>query len=329
MSTNDYDNKYNELEKAFREEAKSLIKDEKADEIMKEQQILFDNAKTNNIPVNSLIGNNTLSYAKNLLRKNQPFYPVYALLYFLTEFAYIMLFWVILVCTSHYVTGNHNAFSQPLKLSLSPFVIGIILLCSELIKIHTAKKLASANNMQNAYFKKELKTYKICAYFISAVLIFIFAFILYETGYFLNLFQITLFEMFLFTVAMLLLSGIHNVIYSSHFIPFFEIGIFTLLRKKENAETALKEYTEMSFLQYNASGNKPTEEFISALKTRMASYRTYCILALFICVVLFIVCIYQMIVSPLTIGIIIFTILVVIVSALFLAATISCQKIVK
>ncbi len=340
----DYDKVYDEFKENFKEEANSLISADKIQQVLKDEKRIFSIAKKHGISIKSFAGNNLVRYTKDTLRRCQPLSFIYFILSFFTEFFYCMLLWCAVKCCILYFIGNKSAFSETIPLTAAPIFFTVVLICHAVTQNHTKHKLLrNADNL-----KHSVLIFNAVAYIISAVIIATVFLLLYlnlsnagsrnRNIFYDNFFNITLFNIFLYTVAFLFLSGIHNVIYSSHIVSFITIGTMLLLHHNNQVDKAINHYTALRLANFVSvrhitiddykKSDQHIKEFNSLTRSSLKSYRLYSSFGLFIAIVLDATCIMQLF-KALGIGFIIFTFVSLIITFILFIAILSCNGVLK
>lgn len=219
-----------QLEQFFIQEAQPKLPQEKIQKIINTEHTLIQTSQQKNIPVSLWMGYNTRRYCKDLLRSQQPGFWLYQLINYIAESSCVLLFFSLILWGLDNLTSleKHSAVYLFLPLTF------ILPLWKILFAIYCKRKIVTSSN----------KTIQICR-LISLVL----ATIAGITGAFCLRKQIwdfahhlSLLSAFLFYVAMMLLSGIHNVLYQSSFVDFFCVGIAALRRDNTKLELHINQY---------------------------------------------------------------------------------------
>lgn len=336
---NNYDTIYEQFEKNFKEEASSFITYDNIANILELEKIRFDNAKKYNIPINKIAGSSIARYTKDMLRRCQPLFFVYYILSILSELSYYLLIWSIIKCTYLYFTETREAFTTQIPFSLSLVFFTVIVICNAVIQSYTRNILfkCSKGNIKN--IKSKIFIFNVICYFLSVFIIIITALFVYLNPQKAFVIKFSLFEVFIFTVAILSVSGIHNVIYSSHFTPFITAGYAFIMQKSSDMENAILYYKELSLTSFLVSRHLTKKEYKKSvhlqaefnqwLRQKVITFRVYGGLAFFITTVLTIISLRQLILTGLAAGLIIFTIITVIITVFMLLEIISCNCILK
>lgn len=336
---NDYNAIYGQFEKNFKEEASSFITEESIQNTLAMEKIRFDNASKCNIPINTITGNSLARYTKDRLRQCQPLFSVYYILSMLSELSYYLLIWSIVKCTYFYFTGFKKAFSVKLSFSVSLVFFIVIIIYSAVTKSYARNQLFKCSNNSIQNVKSKIYVFNTICGFISAVIVIVPALFVYlNLGRF-PAASLSLFEVFIFTVAMLSVSGVHNVIYSSHFTSFITTGYLYMLRRIPERNSAISHYRELSLTSFLSLRRLTVTEYKESvhlqlefnqwLRHKIITFRVYGALALFITAILAAICIRQLIITGPSTGLIIFTAAALVVTALMLLEIISCNCILK
>lgn len=301
-----YEKLFHEISTAYKEDAMHLISDEKINSTIENEKEYIKKAKENGLSPMQIIHGNLAKYCKDMLRKDQPLYSVYYILSLFTQISYMLLICVAAKCVYLCFLGHKNVFSSNIPLSYTPYLVTLYFIVDDII-----------HHMQKKYILND-KTFNMAAARITEIILAaagcVILYVFTKTD---GIFDISLTTSFLITVAFLFLSGIHNVVYSSQFVTFFTIGFMTLtLRPAGETNNIISE-----FISKNPKNN-------DILKAHLKTDRIYCFIGAFISVILDIICIKQLlnkIVMPLTI----FGVASLVITALFIAALISCSKIIS
>lgn len=255
---------YDTIAEAFSGEARSLISDSAIQKTLDTEKIRFENASNLSISPKKLIGNNTARYCKDLLRKQQPLSFLYLLLCFFTEIAVWLIPYGILVEACRYT----SSFSFPTL--YGPVLIAALIAANTLYRQYMLKLLSKpfslqapskndqtdSRNLSVSAAQKSLIRFRLLAYAgttITALLVIL----LIHFQKWDQIVSIRFSTCFIAYVACILLSGVHNVLYSSHFLSFFTIGILLLGRRPQNEiETAVRQYFHLRYLQMLAPAHK-------------------------------------------------------------------------
>lgn len=335
----DYDTIYEQFEKNFKEEANSFIAESNIKNALRTEKILFDNAKKYDIPINKIVGNSIVRYTKDVLRHCQPLFFIYYIISVLSEFFYYLLIWSVIKCIYFYFTGLDKTFSRQISFSVSIVFFAVIIIYNVVTKSYARNLLFKCSQKDIPNVKSKINIFNIVCCFISASIVIISTLFIYLNPRRVPVVSYSLFEIFIFTVAILSLSGVHNVIYSSHLIPFITTGYLYILHKYSKANSAILHYKELSlenFLilrhitisEYKENIDLQTE-FNKWLHQKIITFRVYGALAFFITVILTVVCLKQLIKIGLSIELIIFTVIAFVITIFILLEITSCNCILK
>lgn len=295
---------YNTIEQTFREEANSLLPHEMIELTLKEEKERLKNASSLSIPASCFIGNNTLRYTKDLLRKKQPFFFLYAFLSFMTELSICLLLSVLCYDTFLFIQGNQNAFGTKMPLGFLLAVFLPLLLCKNIKKSLLCRQLLPPFSEESS-LKSRIQHQQ------TGIILF---FSLCSIGSLLLLFftknnhivTASLFTLFILYVSCMLLFGIHNVLYSSHASIFLSIGAFLLTaHQKERMQKMAKHYIELSTQQILGQHKRTIKEYKEDLSlqkkvnaqllARLTTQRVYAVLAFALLCLLDAVTIYRLV----------------------------------
>lgn len=342
---------YNTVAEAFSEEAGSLISDSAVKETLDTEKIRFENASLLQISPEKLTGNNIARHCKDLLRKQQPLPFLYSLLCFFTETAVWLIPYGIIVEACQYISKkNSSSFSFPTLYGL--VLIAALIAANTLYRQYMLKLLshpfsvqepskngqADSGNLSVSAAKKSLAHFRFLAY-LSAAIIALLAILLVHFLKWDQIVSIRFSTCFIAYVACILLSGVHNVLYSSHFLSFFTIGILLIGRRPQSEiETAVRQYLNLRYLQMltpahktlkDLAENEPLEKKLQqSLHSHMVTQRIYDLFALVILIALDAACITQLrsLTAP---ALICFFALSVLLTCILLLAFISANHILK
>lgn len=316
---NRYPDTLAQIQEQFQEEAACHLPEDKIHQILQTETAKLQFAEQHKIPLYRWIGSNTRRYCKDLLRRQQPFFPLYYLLSVCTEASIVLFF-------SYLIQSLLGYFSISLSFTGVPGAILALFLAKEWNKTYTGHCME----------KKELpKTgYRILIPVLSLTIISVI-FIPAWTSLLPFLRKITLLNAFLLYVALLFLSGIHNVLYSSHLMTFITIGAFRLSRRPLAEQTATMEHyirereKEMLALRKKTVTEMHNDPTVYAdvhmdIRARLITNRIYLSLALFILIILDFICIYQY-VHLQALSILAFGIATILGSGLLLICLFSCN----
>lgn len=335
----DYDTIYSQFEKNFKEEASPFLTDTSINNTLEIEKIRFNNAKKYNIPVNKIAGSSLARYTKDMLRQCQPLFFIYYIFSMLSELSYYLLIWSTLKCIYLYFTGSEKAFSSKLSYSVSLVFFTCIIIYNAITQGYARNLLFKCSKINIQNVKTKINIFNAFCCFISVVLVAAMALFTYSGSGKVPAASFSLFEIFIFTVAILSISGVHNVIYSSHFTSFITIGYLYMLDKPAETASAISHYIELSLAGFLVSHHLAIPEykkdvhwqieFNQTLRQKIITFRVYGALAFFITSMLFAICLRQLIITGLSPGLIIFTAVTLITVVLMFLEIISCNCILK
>lgn len=320
---NIYQDTLAQIQENFQEEASCHLPEDTITQILQAETTRLHFAEQHKIPLYSWIGSNTRRYCKDLLRRQQPFFPLYYLLSVCTEASIVLFFFYL-------IQSLLNYFSISLSFAGVPGAILALFLAKEWSKAYTRHCLEKKVLPKNSY------RILICIFSLAIISVI---FLLAWTKLLPLLRKITLLNSFLLYVALLFLSGIHNVLYSSHLITFLTIGAFQLSRRPLSEQTAaIEHYIQKHEKALLATRKKTVAEMNNDpavyadihmdIRSRLVTNRIYLSLALFIFMILDFVCIYQYahlhVLSVLAFGIV-----SILCSGLLLIALLSCNTLLR
>lgn len=331
-----YENIYNQFEKNFKEEAEGFITEEDIKSTLHMEQVLFKNACKYNIPVNKFAGSSLARYVKDMLRQRQPLFFIYYILSQVTSFFYCLLIWGTIKCVFLYLTGiNKQVFTEKISMSVPVIFFAVVIICNALMQFYTRKVLYSCKGN----IKKKISVFNISCYLISACIVIASAMFLYlDKENYLSV-HLSLFQIFIITAALLSVSGIHNVIYSSNFALFVAICCAVMLHKVPETERAVSCYIQASLKTFllkkkiSASSYNDNKQISTEYKTWLRSHvvtlRAYSAIAFFIAFMLAIICLRQLFITGVSAGMAIFSITVLLVTVMLFLGILSCNQILK
>lgn len=296
----DYEKATETFIKDFQMEAATVLSPQTIQELSTRERARLARAEEAKIPLTQLwAGANSRRRSKDLVRSRQPVYALYVFLNFGTECSMLLLFlcalqWGItqLIPSLHSQLFLSVAYAIPLYLLWkysALFAVGIFL--------DHAK-----DNLQQTISK--IRLFRIASGSLFFILLVLFVWgISTRTAVSINRI-LSLSHVFGSYVLFALLSGIHNVLYSSHFLTFFSIGLYSLLpkhtKKKQKylafyskqvikkrlseMHTKTSDLTEHPKLQY---------QLLQSIISHQITYRIYSLLACLFFVILLVLCICQ------------------------------------
>jgi len=338
---NNYNIIYQKFEKNFQEEAKSYIPDNKIKNILDMEKLRLNNAEKYNIPYNRITGGSLARYTKDVLRQNQPLFFIYYILGMAAGFSYCLLIWSVVKCTILYLAGFKDAFSTHLPYSVSIVFFAVIIICSSVTQLYTRKLLSAGSTMNNGRkgTRTKISVFNAVCYSISAIIITAAALFIYLSPENAPSAKLSLSGIFIMVVALLSLSGIHNVIYSSHIVTFLTAGYAAMMHNPQERDNAISHYIGLSLSAFLATRhiemadyNKNTSmhnDFNYFLRRKVITFRVYGALAFFITFILAALCIRQLITTGWSSELVIFTVFALVITVIMLLEIISCNYILK
>ena len=329
---------YEKFAKAFRKEAISHLTEETTEEILAEEKLRFQAAGQTDITPNQITGNNTLRYCKDLLRSRQPLFPIYQLLCLASELSVGMLIVSLLISSCSYFLANGHAGGHGFFAAF-PFLYPAILMFGIILYLHLkragqnrlllrAAKASDMTDIQKKLQRYQLRTLAICLLTISVLCGLTYLFKLS------NLYLANITQFFFFYVICMVLSGIHNTIYSSHAPAFLAVGLAIFGRKPaELLEEATHAYMKQSYVQLMGQAYSTDalsdEELTRRLRTRLTTHRMFYILALVLVLALDILGFINLLSLADKITILIFTLICLAVTVLLLVLLLAAQHIIR
>ena len=335
---------YDTIAMKFSEESASLISDETIRQVLAEEKIRFDNAALLQIPACKVVGNNTLRHCKDLLRQKHPFPFLYSVLCFLAEVSILMLLYGTAMAAYGKLAAGKGGFFAPFSflygMVLSAGIAGYHILSQK--QLYKALSIPFTGKSPSEQEKRERLGYLKKNRAICLFLVLLLTALAAGAVYILNLssrYTIGVHTCFFAYAACMVLFGIHNVIYNSHIISFFTVGILLIARRPaEETSAAAGHYLNLCRRQLLSLSHKSMEDcqdnpklmdkLDASIHARMATGRIYDILALFILAVLDITCILKMR-SLATPALLLFFAVSMLLTALLVTAFLSANYILK
>lgn len=285
---NIYQDTLKQLESEFQEEAASFLTEAQINQILQSEKTQLTFAEQQHIPPRSWMGNNLRRYCKDLLRRQQPLFALYYLLSVCTE-ASIVFF----LCYGIYFLLHAGLTG----LSFSG-VPGIVLtwFCYQEWNRHYFQRSISRNHVPK-------QGHKYLHFIVPALIISMLSIRFWPL--LLSLYRhLNLQNTFLLCVLFLFLSGIHNVLYSSHLLTYFTVGFLSLSKRSEmETEEAAAQYLKNKSTAILAARKKTEDEMLSnprlyadihmEIRSRLLTNRIYLLFAILLLAIFDILCIYQ------------------------------------
>lgn len=329
-----YDEIFYNIKQNFKEEARSLLTDTQIQKTLEHEKQRFQTAQTEKISVRQWMGSNSAGYSKMLLRKQQPFFPVYYLLGIFTEASCILFLFYLVRCLLGILLGT-GSFSSAYPISFMTFIILGCFLWKKSVTAYTCHLLDSPQ--KTAILSKRRRFLLLSFCFTVAATIALCIMDSLFTSF--SETPVTLPQSFLLYVLMLFLSGIHNVIFSSHLMPFLSAGAFRITgNSHEKADQAASHYIQLRTIQQLAARHLTAQdlqtntalqtELLLSVRSSLITYRVYTVLALLILLVLDILCIRQFTHLP-DPGVLTLGITALFITFLLIIALISCNNLIS
>lgn len=299
---------YAQIKEAFTKEASSLVSGETIQTVLQTEEQCFQNAALLEIPVTKFVGYNTARHCKDLLRRQQPLPILYFLFSLLTEAASLLLPYSILLA----IAGHLPAERLPAFLYSLPYALCILIpavLCNHYKKRLLYRQLQTdmtAIEDSNRLLQKKhrITGFRQLLHLLAAVFAAAGCILVQLSGT-AHRFPVTLLSAFLFYITCILLSGIHNVIYSGHAISFFHIGICLLTHQSsEKLQNATAHYLSQRFQQLLSISGKTTEhlknnpelqkKLCASVYSHLVTQRIYDILAILLLLAIDVICILRL-----------------------------------
>lgn len=283
-----YQDTLKQMETEFREESASFLTEKQMEQILQSEQAKITFAQQQHIPPRRWMGNNLRRYCKDLLRRQQPLFALYYLLGVCTE-ASIVLF----LC--HEIYSLLHIRLTDLSFSGIPGAILTWFCYQEWHRSYCRRCISHSLIPKHG---RQFLHFAVPALIISLASIYFWPLLLplYRRLNFQNT--------FLLCVAFLFLSGIHNVLYSSHIITYFTVGYLSLSKRSEpEIETAASRYLNSKSTAILAIRKKTEAEMHKdpglyadihmEIRSWLLTNRIYLLFAIFILTAFDILCIFQ------------------------------------
>ncbi len=320
---NIYQDTLRQLQEGFREEAASFLTEERIEDILTQEKSQIEFAEQQHIPLSSWMGNNLRRYCKDLLRRQQPLFVLYYLLGVCTEVS-IVLF----LCYGIY-TLLRSGFPA-ISFSGIPGLL-LVWFCSQ-------EWNHSYNRHQISQGHVPKSVHNLFHFLIPALIISLGSILLWNRLQILYL-ALNIQNTFLLCAILLFLSGIHNVLYSSHMITFMTIGILRCCRHPEpEIKEAVSQYLDRRTVDILTEHKKTKGEMqtdpklyadvFMSIRSHIITYRVYLLFAVLILAAFDILCIYQSLHSH-SVSMTILGSVTVLIIVLLVTCIISCNEIIR
>lgn len=334
----------------FQEEAGSLLSKDVINEILLKEKKMWQCAERLQLPQPKYMGNNIRRYCKERLREKQPFYRFYLFLCFIMELSTLLLISGGFIVLCRLLLPMHAKPLTDFPVFFLILVFGCILFFQQQSKKHLRLSLASFSydTTENDFSDDIEECFKIQKKHDRHAIFCImlpFCFLLIIGYYFFGLAQytkldiLTIIEIY---IDVEIVFGLHNILYSSHIIPFFMIGGNMLsMHPKEDIARDCAHYEELCYIQIlsrsgdNLSVNPASEEeeqiianTKASLKARLISTRIYVLLGFVLFLLLEGICIATLI-TRFSIPLLLFAIVLSVVLLLLLIAFLSANRVIK
>lgn len=297
----DYAKANEDFTKDFQTEAATVLSPKVIQELSTRETARLTRAKEAKIPLTQFwTGANSSRRSKDLVRSRQPFYALYVLLSFGTECSMLLLFlralqWGI----TKLIPSINSLLFLPVACAIPVYLLWkyIALFAAGIFLDH-----AKDATQQTA---SKIRLFRLISGDLFLVLLILFLWRLSEHTAVTIDQNLSLSFVFGSYVLFALLSGIHNVLYSSHFLTFFSIGWYSFLPKYADKQQEYLVFYSKQVLKKRLSEmrNKTKDltehpelqkQLLQSIISRQITYRIYSLLACLIFVVLLVLCIYQM-----------------------------------
>lgn len=323
MSTqNIYQDTFNQIKDTFQEEAASLLNEDQIQQLLLSEEARIRFAEQQHIPVRSWLGSNTRRYCKDLLRRQQPFFVLYYLLGICTEASIVLLF-------CYFIRALFPSLGSISFIGV-PGAILVFYWCLE----------GNRNYTRRCMTKRKVPTirHRILLILLPTLVISLISILFWQQLVPLYR-QLSLYNTFLLYVALLFLSGIHNVLYSSHIITFFSVGAFQIMgHDPEKKQQVSNRYLQERAIALLATRKQTLEQMQAdpelyadihmEIRSQLVTKRIYLGIALFILTILDIICIYQYTQTG-TVSILVFGLLALLCTLLLVIFILSCHELIR
>lgn len=320
---NIYQDTLKQLQEEFREEAAPFLTKERIEQILAQEKTQIEFSEQQHIPLPSWMGNNLRRYCKDLLRRQQPLFALYYLLGVCTE-ASIVLF----LCYGVY-TLLCSGFPD-LSFCGIPGLL-LVWFCGQEWNHSDARRQISHGHVPK-------NVHRFFHFLIPSLAVSLGSILLWDK--LLPLYHaLNIQNTFLSCAVLLFLSGIHNVLYSSHMITFVTVGILRCSRHPE-AETkeAVTRYLDRRTVDILTERKKTKEEMqadpklyadvFMSIRSHIVTYRVYLLFAILILTAFDILCIYQNLHNH-SVSMTILGSVTVLIIVLLMVCIISCNEIIR
>ncbi|MCH5266913.1 MAG: hypothetical protein J1E62_01105 [Lachnospiraceae bacterium] len=307
-----YSKTLKEITDLFQEESATLLTEEQIQDTLSSEQLRMERAEAAGIPCRQWTGMNLQRYSKELLRRHQLFFAGYTLLGFCTEVSCDLFFFYVIQWVLVSLTGQN--IQKPL--CVVPILIFVFVLRKNMVASYTRSLLANTQ-LPSETLSGRLMRFRI----ISGALLLgvtVLALSLFWDKICSVLLHMNLTNAFFIYVIMIMLYGIHNLIYTSHCILFFSVGIFSVHKRFADRKKSSMEW-------YITQKKKHSP---ASLRPHLVSMRVYIVLALFILVILDIICIINYL-KILSLSILILGLSSLLLTVVFAVAFWGCQSLLS
>lgn len=344
---------FDTLATMFQEEAGSLLSKEVINEILINEKQIWQCAERLQLPHPKYIGNNMRRYCKDRLREKQPFYRFYLFLCFMMELSTLLLLSGALIVLIRFILPVYVEPLKDLPVFYLILILGSILFFQTQSKKHirlslisfsyVAKEKDVADNIESIeecfkLQKKHDRRATLCI-MLPVCFLLIAGYYLFGLAQYAKLNFLSIVYIYVITE---IIFGFHNIIYSSHVIPFFMIGGNMLSRHtKEEITMDCAHYENLCYIRILSQTEQsllegPTSEeenqiianTKASLKTRLISTRIYVLLGFVLFLLLEGICIATL-VTRFSIPLLLFAIVLAVGLLLLLIAFLSANRVIK
>lgn len=317
-------NSYQEIAVSFSQAAASLIPEESIQHTLEAERQRFENASALQISPEKFLGQNTARHCKELLRRNQPFFPLYLLTSFLMESSLALLIYGIIY--SNYERYFLSGKASPYPVFYALLAIGGFFLYRYISREIWSRQLARKTDKPDKLLQAAKKKQALAGIIIFALCIA--AGLGGTPSGFSHRCQMNLLDALILYAACAILAGIHNLIYDSHIASLLSVGWEACQprRKTPPAEIAGRYIT--SSLEQLIRQKTPETQARKMLRSRLMCFRIYAVLAMIILIPLDILCLCQL---PYTFSppLLLFFLMGLLGSLLCMAVIFSCRIVSK
>lgn len=256
---------YHALKENYIENARGHLSEEDIRKTLQIQQELVDESLQNKIPPQTWMGLNIARYAKDLTRQKQPLFWLYYLLNFFTEGSMVLLM----------IHGIMTLITPVMVPKLLPSFVVLIVVCT------------LWKEWKKYYYRRKLRTKSIPKsgqIIIGTILFISVALLLLVATWKLNLvMHWSLLDTFLCYVGCICMCSVHNLLYQSHIVLFFQICLQWFRKESIDVLSATADL-------YYAQQNDREEQ----LRSRLSLYLFFLVIGFVLSATILLLCILTM-----------------------------------